>query len=179
MPEVPEVLAEPAVPEVPDELADPDEPEVPEVPAEPDVPEAPDVPADPEELFPLLLALLPSEPLPLLLIEPELELEPLALEPLPLLLEPALELEPLALEPEFPPSFAYSGVAAIPIASKTLVHTNVFLNFNMMFPLKVNKATIFRVQQSKLKALIKLISRIRVIISHEWLKYMWEIIPRQ
>jgi hypothetical protein len=118
-------------------------PEVPEVPAVPDVPADPEVPAEPEEPFPLLLALLPSEPLPLLLIEPELELEPLALEPLPLLLEPALEPEPLPLEPELPPPFAYSGVAAIPIASKTVVQTNVFLNFNMMFPLKVNNLMTF------------------------------------
>jgi hypothetical protein len=48
---------------------------------------------------------------------------------LPLLFEP----EP---EPELPPSFAYSGVAAIPSVNRAMVQIRDFLNFNMMIPLK-------------------------------------------
>ena len=80
----------------------------------------------PEELCPLELVLLPPEPFPLLLLpEPELPLEP----------EPLLEFEPDLLPP---PSFANSGVADIPSDNKATTQTIDFLNFNMMFPLKMN-----------------------------------------
>ena len=80
----------------------------------------------PEALCPLELELLPPEPLPLLEPEP---------------LEPELELLP---EPELPlpPFLAKSGVAAMPSDNKVTAQTIDFLNFNMLFPLKVNKVTL-------------------------------------
>jgi hypothetical protein len=83
----------------------------------------------PEELCPLELVPLPPEPLPLLLLlllpEPELPLEP----------EPLLEFE---LDLLSLPSLANSGVADMPSDSKATTQIKDFLNFNMMFPLKVN-----------------------------------------
>jgi hypothetical protein len=79
----------------------------------------------PEELWPLELELLPLEPLPLLELEP---------------LEPELELLP-ELDLLLPPSFANNGVTAMPSDNTVMVQTIVFLNFIMMFLLKVNKVT--------------------------------------
>lgn len=103
-----------------------------------------------------------------LLLEPELEPEPLP-----------LELELLPLDPELPPSFAYSGVAAIPSVNKAMVQTKVFLNFIMMIPLKVNEVTSLVSHQRKPMAFVKCTPHIRVIISHVQLNYMREFIPRQ
>jgi hypothetical protein len=89
----------------------------------------------PEALCPLELELFPLEPLPLLELEP---------------LEPEPELLPEPDDPLPPPSFANSGVTAIPSDSTATVQTIVFLNFNMMFPLKVNTATIFGIHSRKL-----------------------------
>jgi hypothetical protein len=77
----------------------------------------------PDELCPLELELFPLEPLPL----------PLELEPE--LLEPELLLE---LDLPLPPSLAKRGVPAMPSDINVTAQTIDFLNFNMMYLLKVN-----------------------------------------
>jgi hypothetical protein len=78
-----------------------------------------------------------------LVLEPVLV--PLPLDPLPLLPEPELppELEPepplplLVFDLLLPPSFANSCVVAMPSDNKATAQTIDFLNFNMVFPLKL------------------------------------------
>jgi hypothetical protein len=48
---------------------------------------------------------------------------------------------------------------AMPIANKTVVQTNVFLNFNMMFPLKVNEVITFWNSTIQLFSLLTVVFR--------------------